>query len=170
MIKTSLQLAASTLLLAACATAEPDGPSAVAAVRPASGSQVHGEIKFTQAGARVRVTGEIAGLSPGPHGFHIHEKGDCSAPDAMSTGGHFNPHGRKHGAPDAADRHAGDLGNLIAGEYGKATLKVMVDGISVGKGMDGVIGKAVVVHAGADDLKTDPTGNAGGRVGCGEIN
>ena len=170
MIKTSLQLAASTLLLAACATVEPDGPAAVATVRPASGSQVHGELKFTQAGSRVRVTGEIAGLTPGPHGFHIHEKGDCSAPDAMSTGGHFNPHGKTHGAPGSPDRHAGDLGNLVASEYGKATLKVMVDGISVGKGMDGVVGKAVIVHAGADDLKTDPTGNAGGRVACGEIN
>jgi Cu-Zn family superoxide dismutase len=168
-MKNGISLGASALLLAACAGMEADGPSAVATVRPASGTQVHGEVKFTQVGARVRVTGEIAGLSPGPHGFHVHEKGDCSAPDGMSTGGHFNPQGKKHGAPDAPDRHAGDLGNLVANEYGKATLAVTIDGLAVGKGADGIIGRAVIVHANADDLKTDPTGNAGGRVGCGEI-
>lgn len=169
-MKNYIGLGATALLLTACATVEPDGPSVIATVRPASGSQVHGEVKFTQVGARVRVSGEIAGLSPGAHGFHIHEKGDCSAPDGMSTGGHFNPQGKKHGAPNAPDRHAGDLGNLVAGEYGKATLTMMIDGISVGKGVDGVIGRAVIVHANADDLKTDPTGNAGDRIGCGTIN
>src|SRR5258706_15358089 len=106
-MKNGISLGAGALLLAACAGMEADGPSAVAAVRPASGTQVHGEVKFTQVGARVRVTGEIAGLTPGPHGFHIHEKGDCSAPDGMSTGGHFNPYGKKHGAPDVPDHHAG---------------------------------------------------------------
>ena len=170
MKNTSIMLAAFAALLPACATMEPDGPSAVAIVRPASGSQVHGEIKFTQVGTRVRVTGEIGALSPGAHGFHIHEKGDCSAADATSTGSHFNPQGKKHGAPAAAERHAGDLGNLDASEYGKATLSMMVDGISVSKGADGIIGRGVIVHANQDDLKTDPTGNAGGRVGCGEIN
>ena len=170
MKKTSIMLAVCAALLPACATTEPEGPSAIATVRPASGSQVHGEIKFTQVGTRVRVTGEIGALAPGSHGFHIHEKGDCGAADAMSTGGHFNPQGRKHGAPGAAERHAGDLGNLNASEYGKATLSMMVDGISVSKGADGIIGRAVIVHANQDDLKTDPTGNAGGRVGCGEIN
>lgn len=170
MKKTFIVLAVCTALLPACATTGPEGPSAIATVRPASGSQVHGEIKFTQVGTRVRVTGEIGALAPGSHGFHIHEKGDCSAADAMSTGGHFNPQGRKHGAPGAAERHAGDLGNLNASEFGKATLSMMVDGISVSKGADGIIGRAVIVHANQDDLKTDPTGNAGGRVGCGEIN
>jgi superoxide dismutase, Cu-Zn family len=169
-MKKNITFGASALLLMACASMEADGPSAVAVVRPASGSQVHGEVKFTQVGTRVRMTAEIAALSPGPHGFHIHEKGDCSAPDGMSTGGHFNPQGKKHGAPDAPDRHAGDLGNLVANEYGKATLTAMIDGISVGKGADGITGRAVIVHAAADDLKTDPTGNAGSRIGCGEIN
>ena len=168
-MKNVINAATCALLLSACATMEPDGPSATAVVRPASGSQVHGEAKFTQVGSRVRVRAEIAGLSPGAHGFHIHEKGDCSAADGMSTGGHFNPQSKKHGAPDAADRHAGDLGNLVADEYGKATLTLMVDGISVGKGANGVIGRGLIVHANADDLKTDPTGNAGGRYGCGVI-
>lgn len=168
-MKDVIKVATCAMLLSACATMEPEGPTAAAVVRPASGSQVHGEARFTQVGSRVRVTAEIAGLSPGQHGFHIHEKGDCSAADGMSTGGHFNPQSKKHGAPGAPDRHAGDLGNLTANEYGKATLTMLVDGISIGKGMDGIIGRGLIVHANADDLKTDPTGNAGGRYGCGVI-
>ena len=168
-MKNVIKAATCAMLLSACASMEPEGPTAVAVVRPASGSQVRGEVKFTQVGSRVRVTAEITGLSPGAHGFHIHEKGDCSAADGMSTGGHFNPQSKKHGAPNTPDRHAGDLGNLTADQSGKATLTMMVDGISIGKGMDGVIGRGLIVHANADDLKTDPTGNAGGRYGCGVI-
>jgi len=169
MMKQAIGFTACALTLAACMSMEPEGPSATAVVRPASGSQAHGSVKFTQVGSRVRVDAEIAALSPGLHGFHIHEKGDCSAADAMSAGGHFNPAGKKHGPPDSMDRHAGDLGNLTANEYGKATLSVMVDGISVGKGSEGIIGRGVIVHANQDDLKTDPTGNAGARIGCGTI-
>ncbi len=168
-MKNVFAAAGCALFVTACATVEPDGPSAIAVVRPASGSQVHGDARFTQVGSRVRVKAEIAGLSPGAHGFHIHEKGDCSAADGMSTGGHFNPQAKKHGAPNTPDRHAGDLGNLNADEYGKATLTLMIDGISVGKGADGIVGRGLIVHANADDLKTDPTGNAGGRYGCGVI-
>jgi Cu-Zn family superoxide dismutase len=168
-MKRMMTYSAGALLLGACATTPPDGPSATATVRPASGSQVRGSVTFTQVGNRVRVVGEITALTPGLHGFHVHEKGDCSAPDAMSTAGHFNPHGKKHGAPESSERHGGDLGNLSANEYGRANVSVMVDGMSVSKGMDGVIGKAIIVHAGPDDLKTDPTGNAGGRVGCGVV-
>ena len=168
-MKDALKFASCALLLSACATMEPAGPSASAVVRPASGTQVHGSVKFTQIGKRVRIDAEIAALSPGPHGFHLHEKGDCSAADGMSTGGHFNPHGKKHGGPDSPERHAGDMGNLKADEYGKAALSLMVDGISVGKGADGVIGRAVIVHAGPDDLRTDPTGNSGGRIACGVV-
>ena len=168
-MKQAFTLASCALLLCACATVEPDGPSATAEMRPASGSQAHGSVKFIQVGKRVRVDAEIAALPPGLHGFHIHEKGDCSAPDAASAGEHFNPGAKKHGAPGTSDRHAGDLGNLNANEYGKATASIMLDGISVSKGADGVIGRAVIVHAGADDLTTDPTGNSGGRVACGVI-
>jgi Cu-Zn family superoxide dismutase len=170
-MKQAFKLAAGALVLSSCATTTmaPDGPSATAVVRPASGSQAHGTVKFTQVGTRVRVDAEIAALTAGLHGLHIHEKGDCSAPDAESAGAHFNPTAKKHGAPDSMERHAGDLGNLKADEYGKATLSMMVGGISVGKGIDGVIGRGVIVHAGADDLKTDPTGNSGGRIGCGVI-
>ncbi|MDQ3187871.1 MAG: superoxide dismutase family protein [Pseudomonadota bacterium] len=168
-MKQAFKLAACALLLSSCATMAPDGPSATAVVRPASGSQAHGTVKFTQVGTRVRVDAEIAGLTTGLHGMHIHEKGDCSAPDAASAGAHFNPAAKKHGAPDSAERHAGDFGNLKADEYGKATLLIIVNGISVGTGADGVIGRGVIVHADADDLKTDPTGNSGGRIGCGVI-
>lgn len=156
-------------LLSSCATTPPDGPSATAVVRPASGSQAHGTVKFTQVGTRVRVDAEIAALSPGMHGMHVHEKGDCTAPDAASAGPHFNPATKKHGGPSGAERHAGDLGNLEANEYGKATVTVMVEGISVSNGADGVIGRGIIVHADPDDLKTDPSGNSGGRIGCGTI-
>ncbi|MET0918456.1 MAG: superoxide dismutase family protein, partial [Burkholderiales bacterium] len=112
-MKNALKLAACALCLSSCATAmAQDGPSATTVMRPASGSQAHGSVKFTQVGQRVRVDAEIAGLSPGAHGIHIHEKGDCTAPDAASAGEHFNPAAKKHGGPDSSERHGGDLGNL----------------------------------------------------------
>ncbi|MFN7085718.1 MAG: superoxide dismutase family protein [Burkholderiales bacterium] len=157
------------LLLAACATiTEQEGPSATAVLQPRSGSQVHGTVKFTQVGQRMRVTGKVWGHGPGNKGFHIHEKGDCSDPKAMSAGGHFNPMKAKHGAPGGG--HAGDLGNLVFDQSGKAVIDLMAGGISVGKDTaDGIIGRSLIVHMDADDLKTDPTGNAGGRAACGVI-
>jgi Cu-Zn family superoxide dismutase len=167
-MKTPL-FAAVVLALAACAsTTEPSSPSASVTLRPASGTKVSGSLKFTQAGDRVRVTGEVTGHSAGAKGFHIHEKGDCSAPDATSAGGHFNPAKARHGAPGAG--HAGDLGNLVFNESGKAAVDLTVSGISVSKeAPNSIIGRAVIVHAATDDLKTDPTGNAGGRGACGVI-
>ena len=164
-------VAASAVVLAGCASMEPSGPSATATIRPASGSQVQGAVKFTQIGPdRVRVTGEITGHSAGLKGFHIHEKGDCSAPDAMSAGGHFNPHKMKHGGPYDPVKHSGDLGNINFNEQGTAKVNFTVGDISVSKDkVDGIIGRAVIVHAAVDDLTTDPTGNAGGRVACGVI-
>lgn len=169
-MKTTLSLSALAVLVAACATAETAGPKATATMRPASGSQVHGEVTFTQIGPdRVRVAGEISGHAAGPKGFHIHEKGDCSAPDATSAGGHFNPMKRSHG-PNPTAGHAGDMGNLTFNEYGKATINMVIQGVSVSKSApNGIIGRAVVVHMSPDDLKTDPTGNAGGRAACGVI-
>ena len=157
-------------VLAGCASMEESGPKATAVIRPASGTQVHGEVTFTQIGAnRVRVTGEIAGHASGPKGFHIHEKGDCTAPDAMSAGGHFNPTKRPHGASPTTG-HAGDMGNLTFNQSGKADVNMVLEGLSVSKDApNGIIGRAVVVHMSPDDLKTDPTGNAGGRAGCGVI-
>ena len=168
-MRSAFKLAACAVLLSSCASTAPDGPSATALIRPSSGSQVSGTVKFTQVGARVRVDAEITALSPGLHGMHIHEKGDCTAADGTSAGPHFSAPGRKHGGPDSSERHAGDLGNVTANDSGKAALSIMVEGISVGKGTDGVVGRSVIVHAGPDDLKTDPTGNSGGRIGCGVI-
>lgn len=168
-------LASCALLLAACAaTSEQQVSSAVAKLGAKSGSQVHGEIKFTQVGSRVRIEGEVTGLAPGAKGFHIHEKGDCSAADAASAGGHFDPREPKnwsarHGGPHTAERHAGDLGNIVFDQYGKAVVNMMVGGIAVDRGPTGIIGRAAVVHFQADDLKTDPTGNAGAHAACGVI-
>lgn len=161
--------AAVALALAACASPSgPSGPSASVTLRPASGTKVSGSLKFVQAGDRVHVTGEVVGHTAGAKGFHLHEKGDCSAPDAMSAGGHFNPAKARHGAPGVG--HAGDLGNLVFDESGKAVVNLMVSGISVSKeAPNGIIGRAVIVHVATDDLKTDPTGNAGGRGACGVI-
>lgn len=161
-------LAAATVLLSACASTGPSGPSASVTLRPASGTKITGALTFTQMGDRVRVTGEITGHTPGIKGFHIHDKGDCSSPDAMSAGGHFNPTKTRHGAPGAG--HAGDMGNLEFDAYGKAVVNLMVSGISVSReAPNGIIGRAVIVHVAPDDLKTDPTGNAGGRGACGVI-
>ena len=173
-MKNALTLVACALCLSSCtstpmAPAAAAGPSATAVMRPASGSQAHGSVKFTQVGNRVKVEGEIAGLEPGRHGFHIHDKGDCSVPDAASAGPHFNPSGMKHGGTEGAARHGGDLGNITANEYGKAAVSVTVDGISVGTGANGVVGRGLVVHKDPDDLKTDPGGNSGDRIACGAI-
>jgi Cu-Zn family superoxide dismutase len=157
--------------LAACSDMESrPGASASATLRPASGSQVQGRISFTQAGASVRVAGEVTGLTPGLHGFHLHEKGDCSAADATSAGAHFNPGAHKHGGPQSAQRHAGDFGNITADANGKAVVNLTIGGISVAAGQpDSIAGRGLVVHALPDDEKTDPTGNSGGRIACGVI-
>jgi Cu-Zn family superoxide dismutase len=158
--------------IAGCATApEQEQASASAILEPRSGSTVQGKVTFTQSGPDiVRVSGTITGHSKGLKGFHIHEKGDCSDAKGMSTGGHFNPTGHKHGGPYASERHSGDLGNLNFDANGVATFSFVVGDISVSsERKDGIIGRAVIVHATTDDQKTDPTGNAGGRVACGVI-
>jgi len=141
---------------------------AVAVLSPGAGSSVQGTVTFTAAPGGVAVKASLKGLPPGNHGFHVHEFGDCSAPDFTSAGGHFNPRGNPHGAPTESARHAGDLGNVSAAADGTATLD-WTDPTMKLDGPDGVIGHAVIVHANADDLKTQPTGNAGGRVACGVI-
>jgi Cu-Zn family superoxide dismutase len=143
-------------------------PSQAASTQPSWGKPA-GTVTFTQQGDKVRVKANITGLSPGEHGFHIHEKGDLSAPDLSSAGAHFNPTGHKHAGPNDQQRHAGDLGNITADASGKAKLDITVSGISIGGGQADIIGKSVIVHAKADDLKTDPSGNAGGRAGGGVI-
>jgi Cu-Zn family superoxide dismutase len=171
MKKTVLAAACGTLLAAGCAGMdEQKEASAVALLQPRSGSKVSGNVKFTQVGDVVRVTGEVTGHTKGPKGFHIHEKGDCGAADGMSTGGHFNPGGHKHGGPYDPVKHSGDLGNLNFNDQGVAKINFTIGDIKVSRdGPNGIIGRAVIVHAGVDDFTTDPTGNAGGRVACGVI-
>jgi superoxide dismutase, Cu-Zn family len=131
--------------------------------------KVKGTVEFKEVDGGVEVTANLEGLKKGDHGFHIHEKGDCSAPDAKSAGGHFNPSNHKHGAPDADEHHEGDLGNITAGKDGKATKTFTMKGITLGDGDTSVVGKGFIIHDKADDMKTQPTGNAGDRVGCGVI-
>jgi Cu-Zn family superoxide dismutase len=144
-------------------------PAATATLAPTKGNQAAGMVSFVQRGSTVYVDARITGLSPGPHGFHVHEKGDCRAPDGSSAGGHFNPASTPHAGPDSAQRHAGDLGNLVADANGIAVYRVQVSGISLGTAADSIIGRAVIVHAAADDLRTQPSGNSGARVACGLI-
>lgn len=145
------------------------GPRAMAPLQAKSGSKVGGSVWFSQQGANVRVVARVTGLTPNQeHGFHVHETGDCSAPDAMSAGGHFNPGGQPHG-PQSAPHHGGDMPSLKADANGNAEATFMMEGVTVDTGAAGVMGKAVIVHTQPDDYKTQPTGNAGGRIACGLI-
>jgi len=144
--------------------------AAVAVLHPTAGNQVHGVVTFTKVRDGVKIVADIEGLSPGEHGFHIHELGDCTAFDGNSAGGHFNPDGTPHVAPTAAtnNRHIGDLGNITAHKNGKAHLE-LVDSLLAFDGPHSVIGRGVIVHANKDDLASQPTGAAGSRVACGVI-
>lgn len=176
-MKRNIYLAGSIVILGlgflGCAT-EKEGTTgnskaeAVANLNPTKDSTVRGTIYFTRVSDGVRVDGEVTGLTPGPHGFHIHEKGDCSAPDAMSAGGHYNPTDMPHGDPAAALRHIGDLGNIEANASGVAKFS-RIDKVVRLEGPNSIIGHAVIVHGKADDLKSQPAGNAGPRVACGLV-
>ncbi|MDP2886887.1 MAG: superoxide dismutase family protein [Ignavibacteria bacterium] len=145
------------------------GPmKAIAVMFPAKGKTVRGVITFTQTEKGVSVVAHLEGLTPGKHGFHVHEFGDCNAPDLTSAGGHFNPTQVAHGAPADHTRHSGDLGNIVADGKGMATLE-WVDPMMQLSGPNSIIGRAVIVHTKEDDLKTQPTGNAGPREACGVI-
>lgn len=141
---------------------------ATAVLHPTEGSQVTGTVTFTQTAAGIRVVGNVEGLTAGQHGFHVHEYGDCSAPDGTSAGGHFNPDGKDHGAPTDMDRHVGDLGNIMADESGIGTYD-RTDTVIAFSGSHSIIGRGVIVHAGEDDFTTQPTGGAGARAACGVI-
>jgi len=169
MKKCVLAVACGAVFATGCAMMGDKEATATAVLEPRSGSDVRGTVTFTQTGDVVRVSGVVTGHTKGPKGFHIHEKGDCSSADGMSAGGHFNPHKMKHGGPYEPERHAGDLGNLNIGADGTAKFNFVVGDLSVSTRADGIIGRAVIVHAAPDDLKTDPTGNAGGRLACGVI-
>jgi Cu-Zn family superoxide dismutase len=145
--------------------------SATIVLRPASGSLVSGKLNALPIVGGVRITGEIGGLARGStHAIHIHEKGDCSAADATSAGGHFNPAQQPHGRVDSGPHHGGDMDNIVANASGVARVDVHALGVSLGGGATDIGGRAIVVHAMADDYVTQPAGNAGARVACGIIN
>lgn len=135
-----------------------------------SGSKVAGTVDFTERDGQVRIEVKASGLTPNSeHAIHIHEKGDCSAPDATSAGGHFNPDNQPHGNPHEAKRHAGDLPNLRVSSSGNATAIYDVKGLTLDNDFRGILQRAVVIHAKADDYKSQPAGDAGGRIACGVI-
>jgi len=156
-------------LLAACAGLEASGPKAEATLEPRSGSTVSGTVSFQTVGQKVRVEARVAGLTPGEHGFHVHEAGDCSAPDASSAKGHFNPAAKPHGYHGGAEHHAGDMPNLVADASGNAIVSGEVSMLSLGSDANSIVNRSVVIHADPDDYKSQPAGNSGKRVACGTI-
>ncbi len=168
-ITTKLSLAVSAMLLASCASTPPAGPTASATLEARSGSSVSGVVNFSTRGDKVYVDARVSGLTPGEHGFHVHEVGDCSAADAMSAKGHFNPAGKGHGHHGSGERHAGDMPNLRADAAGNASHAGELSQLSLGADANGIIGRSVVIHADPDDYKSQPAGNSGKRVACGVI-
>lgn len=175
-----LLTAATAGFLAACSSApkKPAIPTlstakqAVANLASSSGSLVSGKATLVPMQGGVHITGTVGGLPPNSaHGFHVHEKGDCSAVDAMSAGAHFNPFVATHGRANVGAHHSGDMDNVVADAEGVARLNVHLSGVTLGGGaVNDIAGRALVVHAAADDYTSQPAGNAGARVACGVIN
>jgi superoxide dismutase, Cu-Zn family len=164
-----MSLATVAITLGACAT-QVNYPAARANLQPTKGNTAMGVVTFRQGADRVFVSGEITGLKPNSeHGFHIHEKGDCSSGDGMSAGGHFNPTSQPHGDANGMPHHAGDLLALKSDANGVAKFSFESTSISVGTGVTNVVGRGLIVHRDADDFKTQPTGNSGPRIACAVI-
>src|SRR6188768_942642 len=159
-----------TAWLAGCtAPLYKSAPTAVAKLEATRGNSTSGTVTFEQHGDQVMAKAKIEGLKPGQeHGFHMHEKGDCSSGDGMSAGGHFNPAGKSHG-PQSGDHHGGDMPNLKADASGTAKADFEISGVSVGTGSADIVGKGLIVHKDPDDYKSQPAGNAGPRIACAVI-
>jgi Cu-Zn family superoxide dismutase len=157
---------------AAAPPAEPApaaGKTVEVTLQAKSGSKLSGKATLAEAADGVKVVLTVENVPPGDHGAHVHEKGDCSAEDGSSAGGHFNPGGHQHGLPAGSPRHLGDFGNITVGADGKGTLEITAAGANLKDGdPSSFLGKAIIVHEKKDD-GGQPTGNAGGRIGCGEI-
>lgn len=150
---------------------EPVKITAKATLEATSGSKVTGEVNFAEDNGNVRLELSADNLTPGEHAVHLHEKGDCSAEDASSAGGHWNPAMKPHGKRGGGGSyHKGDIGNMTVGNDGKGTLSLSIEGWSIG-GADStnIIGKSVIIHEKADDFTSQPAGNAGARISCGVI-
>lgn len=141
---------------------------AIAVVSPTKGNNISGVVTFTKTKKGTVIHAQLHGLTPGKHGFHIHEFGNCACDDAVCTGDHFNPTNTKHGGPHSAEKHVGDLGNIIADQQGNALYEYMSRDITL-NGPHSIIGRAVLVHKDADDFTTQPSGNSGSRIGVGVI-
>ncbi|MCC5879907.1 MAG: superoxide dismutase family protein [Idiomarina sp.] len=173
-MKRFLSVLIPTLALTACGGQNPTVAESgvelfTSTIVPTEGNSAEGVVTFRRTGDGIAVVAHIEGLEPNTrHGFHIHQYGDCTASDGSSAGGHFNPTGERHGGRHDDERHVGDLGNLESNDSGVASLEYIDDRLS----MDGrytILGRGVIVHAQADDYETQPTGDAGGRIGCGVI-
>jgi Cu-Zn family superoxide dismutase len=165
-----LSLVVTSLAGCAAPSAAPPAPSATAKLEATRGNTATGTVTFVQSGEVVKVSGSISGLKPhAEHGFHVHEKGDCSSGDGMSAGGHFNPGGKAHGHHGMGDHHTGDLPSLKADAAGVATFNFESRTIRVGSTANDIVGKGLIVHRDPDDYKTQPTGNAGPRLACAVI-
>ena len=170
-------LVAVAVLAAGCRTTTlreslhaPTTGNARAALEPTKGNATRGTVSFAQRGDKVFVTANVSGLKPNAeHGFHVHEKGDCSSGDGMSAGGHYNPAGKPHGHHGAPERHVGDMPNLKADGSGNARASFEVPGMSIGGGNADIVGKGLIVHRDPDDYKSQPAGNAGPRLACAVI-
>lgn len=157
------------LTIAGCKTKTESKPNELTVtLEPKSGTNTSGTAVFTEKGGYVTFTAVMSGLTPGVHAIHIHEKADCSAADATSAGGHWNPTFKKHGKWGQGDYHKGDIGNFTADANGNGKITLTTNEWCIGCGDEtkDVLGKAIIVHQGADDFTTQPTGNAGGRVAC----
>ena len=141
---------------------------AVCMLYPTAGNSAKGKVTFTKTADGVQVVADLEGLAPGNHGFHIHEYGDCSAPDGTSAGGHFNPGAMPHAGPMDMKRHEGDMGNIQADANGHAHLEFTDKGMSM-EGSNSIVGRGMILHRDMDDLKSQPSGNAGPRIACGVI-
>lgn len=158
------------LVMVACASSDKNVPmEAMASLSSPSLKSMQGDVQMEQTKMGIKVTANVTGLKPNSvHGFHIHETGKCEGPDFKSAGGHYNPHEKNHAGPAASEKHFGDLGNLVANAQGEARTEVVIKTKNQ-EAMKKVIGKAVIVHAKADDLFSQPTGDAGDRMACGII-
>ncbi|ATB34110.1 superoxide dismutase family protein [Melittangium boletus] len=164
-ISSRITLLAAAFALSACGTSK----HAIATLESRSGSSTTGSAEFSEVDDGVKLTLEVQGSTPGLHGAHIHETGDCSAADASSAGAHWNPTSKDHGPADP-NHHLGDLGNIQINDDGKGTLSLTKSAWKIGDGSaEDVIGRAIIIHASEDDLVSNPAGNAGGRFACGVI-
>jgi|AntRauTorcE11897_2_1112592.scaffolds.fasta_scaffold49769_1 Cu-Zn family superoxide dismutase len=147
---------------------EPSFDQAIAVMTPTEGNEVEGVVTFTKTADGMLVEAEISGLTPGDHGFHVHQFGDIRKSDGTSAGGHFNPEEHEHAGPEDDMRHVGDLGNITADENGNATYKRVDPNLNF-YGESNILGRGVIIHAGEDDLTSQPTGAAGAREAMGVI-